>query len=101
MDINVIFSRKLLTAVMVDIKKLTSVVERKEAWVYDFGGDHWEFHGPDRYYWHGAADNAYDAKAKGWSAWLRDLELNGSNHRARVLGEEQRVTAALKMAKGE
>jgi len=41
----------------------------KSAWVYKVGKDHWEFHFGS-YYWHGSADNAYDARAKGWSAWL-------------------------------
>lgn len=41
------------------------------AWTSHVGRDHWEFHGPDGFYWHGRADNAIDARAKGWSAWLQ------------------------------
>ena len=42
----------------------------KDAWVWCAGRDHWEFHGPGGYYWHGRAGNAYDARYKGWMAWL-------------------------------
>lgn len=48
---------------------LTTAAERKDVWVYKFMDDHWEFHGPNGFYWHGSADNAYDARAKGWQAW--------------------------------
>ena len=49
----------------------------KDAWVWHFHKDHWEFHGPDGFYWHGSADNAYEARAKGWSAWLRKQGADG------------------------
>ena len=42
----------------------------KDAWVYEFGCNDWEFHGPDNYYWHGNASGAYEARYKGWMAWL-------------------------------
>jgi hypothetical protein len=44
---------------------------RKDAWVWCAGRGRWEFHGPDQYYWNCRASNAYDARAKGWDAWLR------------------------------
>jgi hypothetical protein len=34
------------------------------------GCNDWEFHGPDNYYWHGNASGAYEARYKGWMAWL-------------------------------
>lgn len=43
----------------------------KDAWVWCAGRDHWEFHGPGGYYWHGSATNAFEARYKGWMAWLR------------------------------
>lgn len=73
-DINSMFCRRLLTLALADIRPLTTVAERKEAWVYHFGRGHWEFHGPKGFYWHGDADNAYDARAKGWHAWLAKQE---------------------------
>lgn len=69
--INISFCRSLLTAVRRDVEAFAPgkrVI--KDAWVWNAGRDHWEFHGPDNYYWHGRADNAYDARAKGWQAWL-------------------------------
>jgi hypothetical protein len=42
----------------------------KDAWVWHAGRGHWEFHGPDKFYWHGHAANAYEARFKGWSAWI-------------------------------
>jgi hypothetical protein len=68
-NINIDFSRTLLRIVLDDIKPLTTAAERKDAWVYKCMEDHWEFHGPGEFYWHGSADNAYDARAKGWQAW--------------------------------
>ena len=91
-DINVTFCRKLLKRVMDDIKRLTSPAERKAAWVYHFSsGDQWEFHGPDRFYWHGRADNAYDARAQGWQAWMDRLSSEGAATRLRLAGERERA----------
>jgi hypothetical protein len=70
-DINISFSRELLRLVQRDVKSFAPNVKvRKDAWVWCAGRDHWEFHGPDGYYWHGNADNAYEARANGWRAWL-------------------------------
>jgi hypothetical protein len=86
MSINVSFCREELKAVITDVKKhlqhtqthYTSTPEGsiKAAWVYKVGKDHWEFHfGP--FYWHGSADNAYDARSKGWTSWLRSQGADG------------------------
>jgi hypothetical protein len=70
--INLAFCRTLLALTMATVKQHTTAEERKEAWVYHFsGGDSWEFHGPNKFYWYGSADNAYDARSQGWSAYLR------------------------------
>jgi len=50
MNVNLAFTRLLLKGTMEVIKPLTTVAERKSAWVYHFNGDHWEFHGPDCFY---------------------------------------------------
>lgn len=42
----------------------------KGSWSYMLSDGHGEWHGPDDFYWHGSADCAYDARAKGISAWL-------------------------------
>lgn len=67
---NTTFCRVLLATTMEDVRPLTTAKQRKEAWVIRVGRQHWEFHGPDDFYWHGGADNAYDARASGWNAWL-------------------------------
>lgn len=68
--IDVQFCRALLRAVMADVRPFTTPAERKEVWVYQCMPEHWEFHGPSGFYWHGSAANAYDARAKGWMAWM-------------------------------
>ena len=73
-DINAAFTRAVLSSVLPIVKKVTTPAERKEAWVYNHGRSHWEFHGPEEFYWHGTADNAADARSKGWYAWLDQLE---------------------------
>lgn len=86
-SLDVTFCRHLLTQVHQDVRPVLrkwaeqhspdllagrSVNLRKAAWVYGpMFRDDWEFHGPDAFYWHGEAANAYDARAKGWRAWLR------------------------------
>lgn len=88
---NITFSRKLLAYVHQDVRRVLTRLAidhvrpdlaradlRKAAWVWHDGADRWEFHGPDDYYWHGRAHNAYEARAKGWQAWLASLEARPS-----------------------
>lgn len=89
-DLSVAFCHRALVLVHVDVKKHIPGVRLRDAWVYKVGKDHWEFHytdtngaiakpngvtvaGTPTFYWHGSADNAYDARAKGWAAYLRKL----------------------------
>lgn len=90
-DINIRFARTLLRLALADVNPLTTVAERKAVWVYDFGRDHWEFHGPNGYYWHGSADNAYAARAQGWSHWLEHLKRDAAAMRARLEAQRQRA----------
>jgi hypothetical protein len=70
-DIDIAFCRSLLKLGAAEVKKhFPDIRTRKDAWVWDAGRDNWEFHGPDDYYWHGRAGNAYEARYKGWMAWL-------------------------------
>lgn len=72
MNINLQFSLQLYKQVVPIIKKhFPKTRTMQDAWTYDLGRGHWEFHGPDKFYWHGSADNAYDCRYKGWMAWLR------------------------------
>lgn len=86
-DINIRFCQLLLKTVHKAVKTklaqlavdhvrldLLRVNLWKAAWVWRDGRDCWEFHGPDKFYWHGRADNAYEARAKGWQAWLRQFD---------------------------
>lgn len=71
-SIDTAFSLALLKEGHKEVKKAFPKINlRRDAWVYDLGRNHWEFHGPDKFYWHGNAGNAWDARYKGWMAWLR------------------------------
>jgi hypothetical protein len=68
---HVAFDRAFLKSVMETVSDHAARAEIKKAWVYHFMGNHWEFHGPDGFYWHGSAGSAYGARAAGWESWLR------------------------------
>lgn len=66
------FTRALLKQGHAEVKKHFPELNLiKAAWVWHFSRDHWEFHGPNDFYWHGSAGDAYDARYKGWMAYLR------------------------------
>ncbi len=71
MNINLVFCRNLLKSAIAEVRIHFPAVQTKFAWVWHIGRNHWEFHGPEAFYWHGSADNAYDARYKGWMAWLK------------------------------
>ena len=74
MSIETTFTRYLLAEAHKLVRKHAPHVKlRKDAWVYDLGRDHWEFHGPGGFYWHGSASNAYETRYKGWMAYLRHV----------------------------
>lgn len=72
-DINISFCRALLAQANALVKEHFPETKLRggDAWTYNLGRDHWEFHGPAEFYWHGSAGNAYEARYKGWMAWLR------------------------------
>jgi hypothetical protein len=77
MNIDVAFTRSLLSMGHKTVKeRFPDVNLRKDAWVYDHGRNHWEFHGPDKFYWHGSAGTAYEARYKGWMAWLESKGID-------------------------
>ena len=72
MDVNITFSRRLLASVRQDVRYYAPGTKvMKDAWVWCAGGDLWEFHKHTGFRWHGRAHNAYEARAKGWMAWLK------------------------------
>jgi hypothetical protein len=76
-DINIIFCRRLLADIHAVLRQhYPHIKVRKDAWVWHAGRGHWEFHGPADFYWHGRADNAYDARHKGWNAWIEKQEVD-------------------------
>ena len=71
MDINVAFSRALLRVGTTVMKKhFPHMHVMRDAWVWSAGDGNWKFNGPDKFQWHGRAGNAYDARYKGWVAWM-------------------------------
>ena len=70
-DINIAFSRNLLGCLRAEPNfRKSGKGLMKDGYVMHLGRDNWEFHGPDKFYWYGRAHNAYEARYKGWSAWL-------------------------------
>ena len=67
--IDAAFQRLQYAGVARDVKAHDSEIRLRDAWVYHFHGDHWEFHYKD-YYWHGSAGGAFEARAAGWSHYL-------------------------------
>ncbi len=69
------FCRVLLREVMLDVRPLTTVTERKDAWAYCYDdlGDV-EFHGPSEFYWSGEGCCKWSARSQGWEAWLEKQE---------------------------
>lgn len=76
-QITIAFSRALMSRATAEVKqRFPHVNLRSGAWTYCFGRDHWEFHGPDKFTWNGRASNGYEARTKGWMAWLRHKGVN-------------------------
>ena len=82
MDINIAFSRSMLNRAHELVKlHFPEINLNKDAYTYHFHRDHWEFHGPDKFYWHGSAGNGWDARYKGWMAWLRSKGIKEAEGR--------------------
>lgn len=66
------FVRLMLQKVHADVKLNFPEINLKSAryYVMKTGKATWEFHGPNSYYWHGRAICAYEARYKGWMAWM-------------------------------
>jgi hypothetical protein len=78
MKIDSKFSREELKRVHQDVRSYQPWrrVRLKDAWVWNGGNDLWAFHYGE-FYWWGRASNAYDARAKGWCAWLTQKGAKG------------------------
>ncbi len=73
-SLNTSFTRALLTAVVPAVEVAGHYVFR-DAMVTHFHRDHYEFAGPHGFHWHGHAHDLYEARYKGWMAYLK------ANHR--------------------
>ena len=70
------FSRGMLRLLREEMKASKTKAPR-DYWTYDHGNGHFEFQAPD-FYWHGSADNKFDARYKGITAWLEKFDPEGS-----------------------
>jgi len=70
---DIVFSRLMLSDLKDDIKRNHPSFKFKDFWVWNAGRDNWEFHkqGPDKFYWHVRASNAYEARFKGLLAYIK------------------------------
>ena len=99
-NLNTMFTRQLLSMAVAELKlKHPAIKSRKDAWVWHAGRDCWEFHGPalrqnahpkEEFYWHGRAHDAYEARYKGWMAWMEKQDEKIAAHVQRLVGEMHR-----------
>jgi hypothetical protein len=75
MTINIAFCRNMLQAICCEVRRKFPGTKVSEAWVWtDRRRRHWEFHFQGKLIWDGRADNAYDARYKGWMAFIDKYE---------------------------
>jgi hypothetical protein len=78
-SLDIAFSRALLGEAHTAVKQFAPKTKLRDASVRHTGRDHWEFHGPNNFYWRGRAANAYDARFHGWIAWLAQHNSAGAS----------------------
>jgi len=73
-DPNGLFCAVLLKEVHKRVKAFRPSINLvKDAWTWKDDRRHYEFHGPDGFYWYGSAYSKTEARIKGWEAWLRKM----------------------------
>lgn len=78
------FCRLYLRDVMRDVHSHTTKDERKVASGYKSSlPNSAEFWGPGGFYWHGRACCVWEAKAKGWEAWLETRKVKTDSEKER------------------
>lgn len=70
------YARACLKFVLTDVRRHAPDIDVKAAWVWRFRRGKYEFHF-GKFYWFGSAEGADDARAAGWSAWLRSQNVEG------------------------
>jgi hypothetical protein len=77
MNPNIDYCRRILKLTISALKFKHPEADLKKAWVIKTSSltasPMWEFHYGD-FFWCDSADNAYDARAKGWLAWMRRVK---------------------------
>lgn len=63
--------RLQLAVVVKQLRRSFPNIEVNKAWVHSADGKNWDFHGVGKYFTVVQATNAYAARAKGWTAWLK------------------------------
>jgi hypothetical protein len=92
-NINIAFCRTLLAAAHRDVKEFAPDTNLRDACVWSSGRHQWEFHGPDKFYWHGRADNAFHARYRGWVAVAQGEGRERILLTARSLGLRRRANS--------
>jgi len=76
MNINTSFTRAILAETHRQVREACPEIKHpmKAAWVWNGGRPgrgNWEFHGPDDFFYHvGSVLDAYEARSRGWEAYL-------------------------------
>lgn len=66
------FCRRLLSSTMRDVSRVVPAADVKKAWAFRYTSvSGCSFHGPRDFYWYGRACCLWDARVKGWEAYLR------------------------------
>lgn len=65
-------ARILLSATVKELRSNYRNVQVCKAWVYTKDGVNWEFKGPNKYSVMIVACCAFEARAKGWKAWMSE-----------------------------
>lgn len=72
------------------VNKLVDVKIRKQAWAYNHGRDSVEFQIPGvDFYWHGSGCCLWEAKARGWEAYLEQYHKADYDRLSEEMFEEE------------
>jgi len=63
-------NRRHLALVHKEVREAGISTPMKDTCVFKTS-DGWEFYGPNEFRWRGRAEDAYDARVKGWVEWLK------------------------------
>lgn len=71
------FTRAALAEMHKSVRQhFPSIRPMRDAWTHSTFNQ-FEFHGPEGFYWHGRAEDGWDARCKGWAAFLASKGVEG------------------------